>query len=118
MKAAGQLALMPFPYTDLTTRKNRPVLLLRRLNHFHDDWLVCMVSSRLHHALPNLDWVLTPDDEEFAMTGLKVASIFRLSRVAVLNGSLLLGQLGAVSDVRLHDLRNRLGCWITAKDSA
>lgn len=30
MKRAGQIALMPFPYTDLTHSKKRPVLLLRR----------------------------------------------------------------------------------------
>ncbi|MBS9402903.1 hypothetical protein KG088_04610 [Halomonas sp. TRM85114] len=38
MKRAGPLALMPFLYTDLTHSKKRPVLLLRHLDHFHDDW--------------------------------------------------------------------------------
>lgn len=117
MKRTGQIALMPFPYTDLTRSKKRPVLLLRRLDPAHDDWLVCMVSSRLHHVQPSLDWVLHPDDDEFVATGLKVASVFRLSRVAVLDGSLLLGLLGVVSETRLHDLRNRLGHWIIARDT-
>ncbi|MBK1705470.1 type II toxin-antitoxin system PemK/MazF family toxin [Halochromatium glycolicum] len=116
MKRAGQIALMPFPFTDLTHSKKRPVLLLRRLDHTHDDWLVCMVSSRLNHAQPGLDWVLTPDDDGFAATGLKVASVFRLSRLAVLDGSLLLGQLGCVSETRLCEPRHGLSHWIECRD--
>jgi len=116
MKRAGQIALMPFPYTDLTHSKKRPVLLLRRLDHVRDDWLVCMVSSQLHQTVPALDWVLKSDDGEFAGSGLKVASVFLLSRLAVLDGSLLLGQLGTVTEDRLNDLRQRLSRWITCKD--
>lgn len=112
MKQAGQIALMPFPYTDLAQSKKRPVLLLRSADNEHGDWLVCMISSQLRQAQPRLDWVLATDDDEFPSSGLKVASVFRLSRLAVLDGSLLLGQLGSISDARLQDLRERLSCWI------
>lgn len=112
MKQAGQIALMPFPYTNLEQSKKRPVLLLRHLDNARDDWLVCMVSSQLHQTEQDLDWVLSPDSAEFPATGLKVASVFRLSRLAVLDGSLLLGQLGMISEERLRDLRHRVGRWI------
>ncbi|RDB41845.1 type II toxin-antitoxin system PemK/MazF family toxin [Halomonas sp. DQ26W] len=112
MKQSGQIALMPFPYTNLASSKKRPVLLLRQLDHAHDDWLVCMVSSQLHQAHPQLDWVLSPGHDEFLASGLKVASVFRLSRLAILDGSLLLGQLGLVSDARLNELRRRLALWV------
>ena len=116
MKRAGQIALMPFPYTDLTHSKKRPVLLLRRLDHARDDWLVCMISSRLHQTEPGLDWVLTSEAEEFTASGLKVSSVFRLSCVAVLDGALLLGQMGAVTETRLNDLRRRLSRWISCTE--
>lgn len=45
MKRVGQIALMPFPYTNLQHSKKRPVLLLRRLNHAQDDWLVCTMAT-------------------------------------------------------------------------
>lgn len=112
MKRGGHIALMPFPYSNLRQSKKRPVLLLRQMDDGQDDWLVCMVSSQLHRAHPRLDWVLRPEDAEFAASGLKVASVFRLSRLAVLEGSLLLGQLGEVSDSRLRDLRQRLATWL------
>lgn len=112
MKRAGQIALMPFPYTNLAQSKKRPVLLLRTLSGTWDDWLVCMVSSQVHQADHKLDWIVTPEDEEFVATGLKVASVFRLSRLAVLDGALMLGKLGVIPDQRLSDMRHRLGSWI------
>ena len=44
MKRGGQIVLTPFPYTDLSGAKLRPVLMLRQASRF-DDWLVCMVRS-------------------------------------------------------------------------
>jgi len=49
MKRAGQIVLTPFPYSDLSGAKLRPVLMLRQASRF-DDWLVCMVSSQLQQA--------------------------------------------------------------------
>jgi mRNA interferase MazF len=45
LKQAGQIVVTPFPYTDLSSAKLRPVLLLRQAAARFDDWLVCMVSS-------------------------------------------------------------------------
>lgn len=118
MKSSGQIALMPFPYTDLSQSKVRPVLLLRRLHQDRDDWLVCMVSSQLSQQASHLDWVLMRDDEEFIKTGLKVSSVFRLSRLAVLDGSLLLGSLGEISSDRLFSLRQRISQWLLFEDVA
>lgn len=99
MKQAGQIALMPFPYTDLSHSKRRPVLLLRQLDQQQDDWLVCMISSQLHQVHPSLDWVLAPTDPEFIDTGLKVPSVFRLCD-------------GKISDTHYadHHLGNRTWC--------
>jgi len=116
MKREGQIALMPFPYTDLTSSKRRPVLLLRRLDQEHDDWLVCMISSKMHQYNQGFDRVILQEDPEFDETGLKVNSVIRLSRLAVLDGSLLLGQLGFVSDHRLAELKQTLSDWLIRKD--
>lgn len=68
MKRAGQVVLMPFPYTNLASNKKRPVLLLRKLDQKQDDWLVCMVSSQLRQLQPDLDWVLTPEQRSWTGT--------------------------------------------------
>lgn len=114
MKRAGQIVLTPFPYTDLSEAKLRPVLMLRQASRF-DDWLVCMVSSQVHQAEAGLDEVVSPTDNDFASSGLKVPSVLRLSRLAVLDGSLLLGSIGAISDERLGKVRQRLAQWVASE---
>ena len=49
MKQAGQIVLFRFPLADLEEGKLRPALLLGRLPGECEDWLICMVSSRLYH---------------------------------------------------------------------
>jgi len=71
MKRAGQIVVTPFPYSDLSGSKLRPVLLLRQASTRFDDWLVCMVSSQLQQAEPYLDQLLTTEDADFAVSGLK-----------------------------------------------
>ncbi len=115
MKQAGQVVLTPFPYTDLSGSKLRPVLMLRQVSRF-DDWLVCMVSSRIAQADPALDEILQSDDPDFRAAGLKSPSVFRLSRLAVLDGNRLVGSIGAIPPERLTVLRQRLARWIGEPD--
>ncbi|WP_207455948.1 type II toxin-antitoxin system PemK/MazF family toxin [Azospirillum sp. SYSU D00513] len=112
MKRAGQIGLVPFPYTDLSGGKLRPVLLLRPASARFDDWLVCMVSSQLRQAEPNLDEIIAPEDADFARSGLKAASVVRLSRLAVVDGALLVGRIGEIDAERLGRLRRRLAAWL------
>ena len=114
MKRAGQIVLTPFPYSDLTGAKLRPVLMLRQASKF-DDWLVCMVSSQVQQVEANLDEILTPADPDFTNSGLKVPSVLRLSRLAVLDGSLLLGSIGEISEERLMNVRQRLAKWVATE---
>lgn len=113
MKRAGQIVLTPFPYTDLTGAKLRPVLMLRKASRF-DDWLVCMVSSQVHQADAGLDEMISFSDADFVGSGLKAPSVFRLSRLAVLDGALLLGSIGEIGEERLGHVRQRLASWIVS----
>lgn len=113
MKRAGQIVLTPFPHTDLSAAKLRPVLLLRQASVKFDDWLVCMVSSQLQQAEAGLDETVMPSDADFPASGLKAPSVLRVTRLAVLDGALLVGGIGAISDERLGAIRQRLAKWIT-----
>lgn len=114
MKQAGQIVVTPFPHTDLSTAKLRPVLLLRQASMRFDDWLVCMVSSQLQQADAGLDEILMPTDTDFVASGLKAPSVLRLSRLAVLDGSSLVGCIGSIEQQRLKAVRQRLAEWIAA----
>ncbi len=112
MKQPGQIVVTTFPYTDLSTTKLRPVLLLRQTSERFDDWLVCMVSSQLHQTDAQVDEVLMPADADFVASGLKAPSLLRLTRLAVLDGALMVGSIGAIANDRLVAIRQRLAHWI------
>lgn len=112
MKQPGQIVLVPFPYADLSAAKLRPVLLLHLVTRRFDDWLVCMVTSQLHHAEPNFDEILSKGDVDFPLSGLKVDSAIRNGRLAVIEGALMAGAIGEIGPERLQRIRQRLADWI------
>jgi mRNA interferase MazF len=113
VKQAGQIVLTSFPHTDMSGAKLRPVLMLKCASRY-DDWLVCMVSTKLDQADAGLDEVLGMADGDFSASGLKAPSVLRLSRLAVLDASLLVGSIGNIGNDRLERVRQRLADWIAA----
>lgn len=71
-----------------------------------------MVSSQLQQIDPMLDELVLPSHPDFAGSGLKTPSVLRLSRLAVLDGSLLAGSIGLIDEARLATIKLRLGRWI------
>ncbi|OPY67119.1 MAG: hypothetical protein A4E57_02489 [Syntrophorhabdaceae bacterium PtaU1.Bin034] len=47
MIAEGQTVLFRFPQTDQQEGKLRPALVIRKVPDRYEDWLVCMISSRV-----------------------------------------------------------------------
>lgn len=108
----GQIVLFAFPRTDQVSGKLRPALVLRRCPGTHDDWLICMVSSQLRQTIPGVDETINPEDNDFPETGLKLASVVRVTRIAVVTSGILQGAIGVISDNRLEQIRRRIAGWI------
>ena len=108
----GQITLFRFPQTDQTIGKLRPALVLRKLSGPYDDWLICMVSSQLSQKIPEFDGVVYENDPDFVQLGLKISSVIRVSRLAVVSKDILLGSIGNISDERLKLIKTRLSIWI------
>jgi mRNA interferase MazF len=51
-------------------------------------------------------------DEDYAESGLKSPSLFRLSRLAVVEGNLLTGSIGQISHHRVCEIKQRVAKWI------
>ncbi|MEJ5247793.1 MAG: type II toxin-antitoxin system PemK/MazF family toxin [Caldilinea sp.] len=114
MKKAGQVVLFRFPQTDLEEGKLRPALLLAKLPGEYDDWLICMVSSQTRHYVAGFDELVQEMDEDFAQSGLKVASVIRVGRLAVVSGDILIGAIGEISPARLRRLKQALASWLSS----
>ena len=112
MIAEGQIVLFRFPETDQTEGKLRPALALRELPGQYNDWLICMISSQLHHKIPDFDEVITPNDSDYKQSGLKLPSVIRICRLAVVEEDILLGKLGQIDVQRLIAIKQKLCSWI------
>ncbi len=87
-------------------------MLLVKLPGEYDDWLICMISSQTHHYIPDFDEFVRESDDDFVESGLKVASVIRLGRLAAVSGYILLGAIGGISEGRLTRLKKRLAEWL------
>ena len=113
MKQAGQIVIFRFPQTDLQEGKLRPALLLGKLPGEFDDWPICMVSSQSRQYIAEFDEVVQESDSDFGESGLKVASVIRVGRLAVVSGEILLGAVGQVSSERLGRIKKHLSDWLS-----
>jgi len=115
MKKAGQVVVFRFPQTDLEEGKLRPALLLGKLPGECDDWLICMISSQTRQYVAGFDEIVKEGDEDFEQSGLKVASVIRAGRLAVVAGEILLGAIGEISQERLYRVKRNLSNWLSEK---
>lgn len=113
MKQVGQIVLFRFPQTELTEGKLRPALLLSQLPGEYDDWLICMISSQTRHYNADFDEIIRDSDTDFKASGLKLMSVVRVGRLAVVEGKMLLGATGQIAPERLQRIKSRLAAWIS-----
>lgn len=88
----GDLLLVPFPFTDLSASKRRPVLALTRPDGY-GDFIALPVTSRPQpkHGLP----IVTAD---LVHGELPAPSWIRVDRIVTLNASLVVKTVGRVSE--------------------
>ncbi len=113
----GQIVLFSFPEIGRVSGKLRPALVVRALPSPQGDWLVCMVSSQTRHEIQEMDEVLRDTDIDFRQTGLRITSLIRVTRLAVVSRNELEGTIGRLSEQRLRRIRARLARWIDGGSS-
>lgn len=92
----GDLILIPFPFSDLTGAKNRPVLILIS-NEL--DVTVSFITSQIKWS-SNHDIVLFPS----LNNGLKVKTLVRLNKLVTISKELILEKLGELSKKELDEI--------------
>jgi mRNA interferase MazF len=102
----GDVVLTPLPQADGAV-KNRPALALCQMPPF-GDWLICGVSTQLHHRVPDFDEIIEVSDSDFAGSGLKAPSLIRLGFLGVMPASKFLGVIGSISNDRRLGLLQKL----------
>ena len=116
MIGEGQIVLFRFPQTDQISAKLRPALVLRRLPGQFEDWLICMISSQLGQEIFGFDERVAVSDPDFISSGLRVASVIRIARLAVVEEAVLRGAMGKVAPERVARIKSKLGQWIVGRE--
>lgn len=99
---AGQVVLLPFPFSDLTRSKLRPALLLASTGR--DDWIACQITSN-PYADPH---AILLNQSDFTSGGLQRASYARPGKLFTANVSLFTAAAGLIAQDRLDEVRNAL----------
>ena len=104
----GDVVLVPFPFTDLSSAKQRPALVVSAdsLNSTRDDLLVAGITSQIPPTLAADEFLISANDMKAA--GLPKRSIVRLSKLVSLHRQLIVKRIGTLPPEPLGQLLARL----------
>lgn len=89
--AAGEVVLVPFPFSDLTLSKVRPALCVADAGR--GDWVLCQITSQ-----PYGDPAAVPlQASDFASGGLQVSSYVRPGKLFTAHAGLILHSVGELN---------------------
>jgi len=98
----GDVVLVAWPFTDLTTAKVRPAIVVSS-DDFNrgDDRILVAVSSNMSRWT-SWDVPVRPSDAAFARTGLHVASSIQCGKLLTVSRSIIKRRLGAAAHYMTH----------------
>jgi mRNA interferase MazF len=104
----GDIVLVPFPFTDLTTEKLRPAVIVSA-DPQATDIIIAFISSVVSHVeRSETDYILGRDNPDFTQTGLKKDSTFRMRKLLTIERSKIIRRLGRVTPAIQRELDIRL----------
>ena len=92
----ASVVLAIYPFTDLSSAKRRPALVVSATERPGRDFILAFITSR-PGPVQTTDLPLDPSDGDFAATGLRMQSSVQCGKMMTLDRSLLTGRLGQMS---------------------
>lgn len=100
----GDIVLVNFPFTDFTSSKYRPDLVLGSVDR---DVTVCFITTQVVHQSP-VDFLINASENN----GLKKASLIKVNKIATLDKILIKGLLGKIDKTGLNKLNIGLASFL------
>jgi len=101
----GKVILIPVPYTDLTAAKLRPALVIFEARQ---DLIVAAITTTMFNLSAEWDVVIPMDDPNFNKTGLKAASVIKLTKISTIRKDLAEGELGEIDGYLRDEVNQKL----------
>jgi mRNA interferase MazF len=102
----GAIVKVSLPESDGKLR-SRPALILKKIPP-HDDYLLCVVSGKLHNIVEGLDILIDKNHTDFPGTNLKYPSLLRAGFLFTLPAEQIEGTIGSISDSTLTQVRKNI----------
>lgn len=89
-----EIVLVPFPFSDLSSSKRRPVLIVSndRYNASYNEVVVCVITSNLFSD----EYSLPPSNNELEYGMLPVSSVVRIHKLFTVDKNLILRKFSLV----------------------
>ena len=96
--AAGMVALVPFPFSDLSQAKLRPAVVLADVGR--GDWILCQITRNPYGDTRSI----MLEHVSFAVGGLRVTSYARPGKLFTANSTLMVTQVGTLKTAPLQHI--------------
>ena len=106
MHKQGDIILIPIPFTDLSSSKRRPVLVLSNndYNSKTDDIVVAAITSNI--LLKDYSINITTDD--LVDGNLKVDSCIRADKIYTLSQNIVIKRFGTVNEDVIEEVKSKI----------
>lgn len=98
----GDILVVPFPFSDLSDKKRRPVFVAAVLEG--DDLILCQITSKKR----NDSYSIQLSDSDFEEGALKVESLIRPNRIFTAERSIVLYKAGKVNSAKVKKVEEAL----------
>jgi len=100
----GDVVPIPFPFTDLSTVKQRPAIILSStaFHQHHQDAILAAITSHVPEVLTSDEYRL--NNEEQREAGLPKPSIVKVGKIVTLDQRLIRKQLGRMPEMGQQQL--------------
>ncbi len=112
----GEIVHAAFPFTDLTSAKRRPCLVLAQCD-WPEDFLVAFITSSSGAPASARAVDVGPSHAEWRKTGLKRSSLIRVDKLTTLHESVISGAIGVLPEDVMKAVREKLRTLLCPSDS-
>ena len=99
----GTVVLASFPFTDLTSSKRRPTVIVSKVNPNKSDVTVAFISSVVRPELSDTDLIINSNDPDLLKT-----SVIKVDKLLTIEKQLFTGEIGSLSECLLKELDKKL----------
>ncbi|MCX6804120.1 MAG: type II toxin-antitoxin system PemK/MazF family toxin [Candidatus Diapherotrites archaeon] len=98
----GSVVVLPFPFTDLSSTKKRPALIIATLAG--DDCIVCQITGKVI----NDKYVIEMEDKDIISGKLDGTSYIRANKIFTADKSIILYKVGTLISEKMNKVEERI----------